>query len=44
MLTHSPTPDKSMLVDLGVACLALGEWAMVAALTRLIQRRALRHA
>lgn len=39
MVTHALTPDKSMLGDLGLACLARGEWAMVVALTRLIQRR-----
>jgi hypothetical protein len=36
--------DKSRLVDLGLACLARGEWGIVAAITRLIQRRGWRYA
>jgi hypothetical protein len=44
MVTHSPIPDQSMLVDLSLVCLARGEWAMVTAITRLIQRRGWRHA
>jgi hypothetical protein len=44
MVTHALTPDKSMLVDLGLACLARGEWAMVLAIDCLIQREGWRHA
>jgi hypothetical protein len=36
--------EKARLVDLGLACLARGEWQMVAVITRLIERRGWRHA
>jgi hypothetical protein len=41
-LTHSshfPQDQKVKLVDLGVACLARGEWAMVVAITTIIRAR-----
>ena len=44
LITHLPTPDKSMLVDLGLACLARGEWQMVMAVTLLLRQEDLRHA
>ena len=42
-VTYSHIPDKSMLVDLGLACLARGQWAMVRTITQLIQARGWRH-
>jgi hypothetical protein len=45
-ISHSSQPpqaQKSTLVDLGLACLARGEWAMVSAITTIIWARGWRH-
>jgi hypothetical protein len=42
--SHPPQAQKTKLVDLGLACLARGEWQMVVAITQLIQWRGWSHA
>jgi hypothetical protein len=44
MISRTISRDKERLVNLGLACLARGEWGIVAAITRLIQQRGWRHA
>jgi hypothetical protein len=41
--SHPPQAQKTTLVDLGLACLAHGEWAMVSAITTIIWARGWRH-
>jgi hypothetical protein len=41
--TTTATTLKSALVDLGLAALSRGEYQIVMAITRLIQRRAMSH-
>ena len=43
LLPLLPAKRKAQLVNLGLAWLSHGEWAMVAAITRLIQERGWRH-
>jgi len=43
MLTHSPTPNTSMLVDLGVACLARGLRKRIEAQAAMLGVSASRH-
>jgi hypothetical protein len=42
--TQSPQAQKVKLINIGLACLARDAWDIVAAITRLIQRREWRHA
>lgn len=37
--SHLPQAQKAKVVDLGLACLARGEWAMVVAITTIIRAR-----
>jgi hypothetical protein len=39
-----PAKWKAQLVDLGLACLSLGEWAIVAAISRSNNKGGMRHA
>jgi hypothetical protein len=43
--SQSPTADeqKSILVDLGIACMNLGEWSLVCAIGAIIRARGLAH-
>jgi hypothetical protein len=41
--SHPPQAQKAKLVDLGLVSLALGEWAMVSAITTIIWARGWRH-
>ena len=50
MITHSTLPrspnasfTKSALVDIGLDALSRGDWQIVMAITRLIQRKGMRH-
>jgi hypothetical protein len=45
-IPHLKTPQhkKSALVDLGLYAISHGEWAMVATITRLIEKRGWSHA
>jgi hypothetical protein len=38
-----PQRHKEILVDLGLACLARGEWGMISAITCLVQSGGLAH-
>jgi hypothetical protein len=40
---RSATTSKLSLVNIGLYALSRGEWPMVMAITRLIERRAMRH-
>jgi hypothetical protein len=42
--SHPPQAQKAKLVDLGLACLARGEWGMVLDITTIIRARGYQHA